>query len=64
MHSTTFFGVYFDDKLKWKDDISNVCKKTAMCIATLNKVEYMLNTCLKYMCFILCIDVNTQKILC
>ena len=31
-----------------KDHISNVCKKTAMWIAILNKVKYILNTKFMY----------------
>ena len=30
---TKFFGAYVDDRLAWKDHISNACMKTAMCIA-------------------------------
>ena len=43
-NSTNFFGVYIDDRLSWKDRISNVCKKTFMCLGILNKVKYILNT--------------------
>ena len=44
VYLTKFFGVYIDDKLTWKDHISNACMKTSMCIAILNKVKYILNT--------------------
>ena len=37
---TKFFGVYIDDKLTWKDHISNVYKKTSMCIAIFNKANF------------------------
>ena len=62
MDLTKFFGVYIDDKLTWKDHISNVCKKTSMCIVILNKVEHILST--DYVCFILCLDFTTPSILC
>ena len=41
MDSAKVLGVYIDDNLTWKDHISNVCKKAAMCIAILNKVIYI-----------------------
>ena len=49
---TKNLGVYIDDKLSWKYHISDVCKKTSMCIAILNKVRYILNT--KSMCALYC----------
>ena len=45
-------GVYIDNKLKRKDHISNVCKKTDMCIAIFYKVKHILNT--KSMCASYC----------
>ena len=44
MDFTKLLGVYIDDKLKWKYHISDVCKKTSMCIAILSKVKYILST--------------------
>ena len=41
---TKNLGIYIDDKLTWKYHISDVCKKTSMCIAIMNKVKYILNT--------------------
>ena len=47
---TNFLAAYIDDKLTWKDHISNICKKTAMCIAILNKAKYILiqSPCMLY----------------
>ena len=44
MDPTKNLEVYIDDKLTWKYHISDVCKKTSMCIAIMNKVKYILNT--------------------
>ena len=42
--STKISGVFIDDRLAWKYHISDACRKISMCIAILNKVEYVLNT--------------------
>ena len=63
VYNKFFGGVYIDDKLTWRDHISNVRKKTTMCIAIFNKVKYRLHA-KSNVCFVLCTDSTTPNILC